>query len=391
MNRRCRIVPFMVLVLQALISTRAVQASDDEVIGYAEDGSYYSTLSCRTSATYSSSTTYSGNPRTYGFCYTSGDGYHQVRTSCRGNTVYFTGWSSGFDNPSGSYTWYSLTYPPVTGENSISDSIPSPTGSCVTATIYPSYTEPFASLRTSYIYCATEDLMPSYFTQHPSDWPTTSSTTSSNEPTTVTVTGSRPTLPGDPIPPATSTDDSDSESQTGAPRPSEAGKGGPNSGVIAGAVVGALAGVALLAGTLLLGFRMGRRHPQLGNQETRPNKSFRDTINSLPRPTIAWSRPKAKGTPERDLQNDVSVLQVNFSDATTGKRTSELPSPAPQKPVNQTQIIPPPTSQPYSTATVESYRVELPTGPESQGWARSDAHPSPYEVDGTPNNRTSSP
>ncbi|RSL88566.1 hypothetical protein CEP51_001658 [Fusarium floridanum] len=40
MNRLCKIVPFMVLALQALISTRAVQASDDEVIGYAEDGSY---------------------------------------------------------------------------------------------------------------------------------------------------------------------------------------------------------------------------------------------------------------------------------------------------------------------------------------------------------------
>ncbi|RSL67635.1 hypothetical protein CEP53_002913 [Fusarium sp. AF-6] len=266
----------------------------------------------------------------------------------------------------------------------------SPTGSCVTATIYPSYTEPFASLRTSYIYCATEDLMPSYFTQHPSYWPTTSST-GDNEPTTVTVTGSRPILPGDPIPPVTSTNYSDSGSQTDAPGPSETGKNEPSPGVIAGAVVGALAGVALLSGTLLLGFRMGRRHPQLDNQETKPKKSFRDTISSLPRPTIAWSRPKPKGTPESDLQNDVSVLQVNFSDATTGKRTSELPSPAPQKPVNQTQIIPPPISQPYSTATVESYRVELPTGPESRGWARSDAHPSAYEVDGTPNNRTSSP
>ncbi|RSL68675.1 hypothetical protein CEP54_002716 [Fusarium duplospermum] len=321
MDQWCKMIPFMLLALQALISTRAVQASDDEVIGYAEDGSYYSTLSCRASATYSSSTTYSGDSRTYGFCYTSGEGYRQVRTSCRGNTVYYTGWSSGFVDPSGSYTWYSLKYLPVTGENWVSDSIPSSTGSCVTATIYPSYTEPFSSLRTTYIYCATEELMPSYFTQHPSDWPTTSSTTPSTtspirdgEPVTVTVPA------GDTISVATSTDNSDPESQTDDPKSSETGKGGPSLGVIAGAVVGALAGVAMLAGALILGFRMGRRHPQLDNQGTKPKKGIWDTISSLPRPTIAWSRPNTKGTPERDLQNDVSVLQVHFSDDATAKK-----------------------------------------------------------------------
>ncbi|KAL2686831.1 hypothetical protein Neosp_004373 [[Neocosmospora] mangrovei] len=200
----------------------------------------------------------------------------------------------------------------------------------------------------------------------------------------------------------TSTAESDLPSQTDDPRPiqTETGKDGPSPGVIAGAVVGALAGVALIACALIIGFRMGRRHPTPDNENSGSKKTFRDTISSFPRPTIAWSRPNANETPERDLQNDVSVLQVNFTDDATAKRTSELPSPA-QSPVNQVQSIPPPISpQPYSTTAVEAHRVELPTGLESQGWARSDAHPLPYEVDsqpqthevdGTPNNRISSP
>ncbi|KAI8669686.1 hypothetical protein NCS57_00784500 [Fusarium keratoplasticum] len=323
MDRWCRIVPFMVLAFQALILTTTAQAIDSEEFAYAEDSSTYRTLRCPISSSYSSSTTYIDDLKTYGFCYIGGEGYHQVDTSCRGSTVYYTGWSSG----------------------------------------------------------------------------TTAGINSADEPETVTVTGSRRTLAG--LPSSTSTDDSDSESRTDDTRPSEPGKGGPSPGVIAGAVIGALAGVALIAGALILGFRIGRQHPALDNQESGSKKTFRDTISSLPRPTIAWSRPNAKGTPERDLQNDVSVLQVNFSDDTTTKRASELPSPAPQSPVNQVQSIPPPISpQPYSTAAVESHRVELPTGLESQGWARSDAHPLPYEVDaqpqthevdGTPNNRTSSP
>ncbi|EEU45298.1 uncharacterized protein NECHADRAFT_80854 [Fusarium vanettenii 77-13-4] len=196
------------------------------------------------------------------------------------------------------------------------------------------------------------------------------------------------------VPSATSTDDSDDTRSSGIER------GGPSPGVIAGAVVGALAGIALIACALIIGFRMGRRHPQLDNQESGSKKSFRNTISSFPRPAIARSRPNDNGTPERDLQNDVSVLQVNFSDDATAKRASKLPSPA-QSPVSQVQSIPPPISpQPYSTTAAESHRVELPTGIESQGWARSDAHPLPYEVDaqpqahevdGAPNTRASSP
>ncbi|WAO90029.1 Hypothetical protein NCS54_00743600 [Fusarium falciforme] len=323
MDRWCRIVPFMTLAFQALISTTTAQASDGEEFAYADDGPNYRVLGCAPSASYSSSTTYSDDLKTYGFCYIPGEGYHEVDTSCRGSTVYYTGWTSGAANPSGSYTCL--------------------TGSCVTATIYASYTEGFISSRAYHIYCATREPMSSYFMEHPSDW-TTASSTSSREPITVTITDPNPTFPVSTIPSASSIDESDSETQTDDTRPSETGKGGPRPGVIAGAVVGALAGVALIAGALILGFRMGRRHPQLDSQESGPKRSFRDTMSSLPRPTIAWSRPNAKRTPESDIQNDVSVLQVGFSDDTAAKRASELPSPAPQSPVNQAESIPPPIS-----------------------------------------------
>jgi hypothetical protein len=127
------------------------------------------TLRCDTSETYISSTTYSDDEKTYGFCDIGGDGYHQVHTSCRGSTIYYTGWTSDGANPYGSYIWYRLEYLPLTGENSMSDSIPSPTGSCVTATIYTSYSKGFISSRAYHIYCNTREPMSRYFMERPSD------------------------------------------------------------------------------------------------------------------------------------------------------------------------------------------------------------------------------
>ncbi|KAF5724828.1 hypothetical protein FMUND_384 [Fusarium mundagurra] len=69
--------------------------------------------------------------------------------------------------------------------------------------------------------------------------------------------------------------------------------GGPSGGVIAGAVVGSIVGVALIVGAIILAFRMGRR--SRGDTEG-PNSGLRDSLRSIPMPTMASHQPEPKPT-----------------------------------------------------------------------------------------------
>lgn len=96
---------------------------------------------------------------------------------------------------------------------------------------------------------------------------------------------------------STMTIPSSSESTTTAPpestttttsEPSD--RGGPSGGVIAGAVVGSLAGLILLASVLYVGIRIGRKRVAEGK-----TGGFRDELKALPRPrvSVAWTRSPA--------------------------------------------------------------------------------------------------
>lgn len=181
----------------------------------------------------------------------------------------------------------------------------------------------------------------------------------------------------------------DPAANASSPADHDAGNGddGLSSGTIAGIVIGAVACLATIAGALFIGFRWGRRHALVDNQEARPKKSFKETINSLPRPTIVWSRPGNKPSADIEVQNAISVPQINSPGDTagTGRKTPvELPSPVPHSSGDQAPNISQPVStRAHTAAEMERPGVELPAGPEAQGWARSESHPLPYEADST--------
>lgn len=166
----------------------------------------------------------------------------------------------------------------------------------------------------------------------------------------------------------------------------DGGSDGPSTGTIVGAVIGALAGVAAIVGALIIGFRMGRRHSPPDNQEAGTKKSFKDTLSSLPRPTISWTRPGTKKSLGSGEQNAVSVHQANFPDDATRTSTmgpAELPNPVSHRPDNQAHTLQPINTQNRPAAGVEYSQAELSTGLEAQVWARSESRPWPYEVDAT--------
>ncbi|PNP83697.1 hypothetical protein FNYG_02964 [Fusarium nygamai] len=213
--------------------------------------------------------------------------------------------------------------------------------------------------------------------EEPSDW-----TTESESLATETETDSSVTTEVDYLPDGES-DNSD----------------GPSAGVIAGAVVGSIAGLALIVCSLILAFRMGRRSR---NDAEDPHRSFRDLFKSLPRPTIAWTRPEPKPS--------ASVIQPTFvrdeglgladtnrpSLATTIPSEMESRSPAPPpayirkeeetmespaSPSTNQAGNPVPSPELRLPATNGGLAVELPTGLDSQGWAVTRAQQDPYEMD----------
>jgi hypothetical protein len=100
-----------------------------------------------------------------------------------------------------------------------------------------------------------------------------------------------------------------------------------NTATIAGAVVGAVVGVGLLSGALFAAYRMGRRRANHIDLET-PRKSFRDTLSSLPRPTVSWKRPDPPAlTPvcQPILLGDKTIEEENRFSELPENTVSELP------------------------------------------------------------------
>ncbi|PNP74227.1 hypothetical protein FNYG_12276 [Fusarium nygamai] len=130
------------------------------------------------------------------------------------------------------------------------------------------------------------------FLENPTDWDTTteSTTTTSESSTTEAITESSTEIETS----SSATFPSSTSEPEEAESPTDGGtKGGdgPSGGVIAGAVVGSIAGVALIVGVIILAFRMGRR----SRDDTEgPGGGFRDSMRSIPIPTMASNQPEPK-------------------------------------------------------------------------------------------------
>ncbi|KAF5988880.1 hypothetical protein FCOIX_283 [Fusarium coicis] len=136
------------------------------------------------------------------------------------------------------------------------------------------------------------------FVEDPTDWDTTTeSTTTTSESTSessTTMTDSESPMETETTSSATFPSSTSEPEETESPTDEGTkGGGGPSGGVIAGAVVGSIAGVALIAGFIILAFKMGRRSRD--DDEGRGG-GFRDSLRSMPMPTSVSHQPEPKPT-----------------------------------------------------------------------------------------------
>lgn len=144
-------------------------------------------------------------------------------------------------------------------------------------------------------------------------------------------------------------------------------------GVIAGAVVGSLAGVGLIIAALLMGYRLGKKNAANSNS-TKPS-GLREKIRTLPRPkvTLSWARPP-QDPDHTTVQPNVfeigGVARGSNLEEFQGWRTHELVGLARE---NDTPV--------ESRGIAKGNNaVELESSERAQGWATTDHQPAPYEM-----------
>ncbi|RSL46571.1 hypothetical protein CEP54_013773 [Fusarium duplospermum] len=209
---------------------------------------------------------------------------------------------------------------------------------------------------------------------------TTTTDDETTELSTSPLTTAESTQSSDPTPTETkSMLDKDTDDEEGA---------GLDASTIAGAVVGSVAAVTLIGGALVLGFRMGRRHHDQDDDEILPpsfGRSLRNTMSSIPRPAVTWHRPEPKQRSQSTTQNTVSCLQMTFPEDQRPETT--VVSGTAASPTSNDEVKTPSHGSPRAVEgqiqRIETLGSELPTGPDSQGWVGSEAHPLPYEADST--------
>ncbi|KAF5012027.1 hypothetical protein FDECE_1886 [Fusarium decemcellulare] len=340
MNLSNKTFAFQVLAFQSCIFAVYAQYGDGGVIGYSvSDGTGIPPLSpltspgqntdlgllvrtvvcARSDYTFDTSTTYYDDARTFAYCGPTTDGVETVGTSCYGDDLVYTGWDPEDDNPTGTMSWILFLEEPTEDTHIVSERPSEPSEAAG-----PTPTE-------------------------------TSTTDTDDEPTdvkediTTTIT----------LPPTSV--------------PTKKPDGGLSGGKIAGVVIGAIAGICLIAGAIILAFRYGRRTTDHEGGGPRPT-SFVST----------WTNP-TQGPSAGAVHNNVPVLQMSTADAgvtTKPEGGSWVASPISSVSKSPVHNSPPPINvQTRPVAQPPFVGAELPTSLESQGWARSENHPVPYEAD----------
>ncbi|CCT74838.1 uncharacterized protein FFB20_02136 [Fusarium fujikuroi] len=236
------------------------------------------TLSCPSSVSFRTTFKFSGDPDTYAHCdWFTSDEYYRVGTSCIGSTAYFTQWIE--DGVSTSSTLVC-------------------NGDCVAIRLYdnPDDLEGLRWLVSCDDSIGVSTSISTLFLDDPIDWDTatetaTETTTTTSESSTSESVGESSTdieISSFTTFPSSTSEPEEPESPTGG---ETKGSDGPSGGVIAGAVVGSIAGVSLIVGVVILAFRMGRR--SRGDGE-RPGGGIRDSLRSVPMPTRAFQEPEPK-------------------------------------------------------------------------------------------------
>lgn len=171
----------------------------------------------------------------------------------------------------------------------------------------------------------------------------------------------------------TSTTTTDGEKSSETPEPDN-GKDN-KAGVVAGAVVGSLAGVGLIIAALILGYRLGKKNAA---NDTKPS-GLRETIRTLPRPkvTLSWAKPPPD--PNHTTVQQPNLVEIggvargsNLSEFQDSWRTHELGGLAREND----------TGTPVESGGIVkgTNAVELESSGRAQGWATTDYQPAPYEM-----------
>ncbi|KAF4460655.1 hypothetical protein FALBO_12562 [Fusarium albosuccineum] len=359
MNYLHKLVTFLILAFQTCIFMVNAQYDDGGVIGYTVSKGTTRTVVCGASDyTFVTSTTYSDDTRTFGYCGPTTDDVELVNTSCDGDDIVYTGWDPdvGDNNPTGTATC-------------------DPGYACATATVYEYYEDGYAYFPRYFIQCAdpytpmriiflekptTGDIK--VIKERPTDTPDDTSTP------TETPTTDPNDEPGDVKEDITTT-----ITQAPTSEPTTKSDGGLSGGEVAGVVIGSIAGICLIAGAIILAFRYGRR--------TTDHEGGGPRLTSY---VSTWTNP-TQGPSAGAVQSNVPVLQMSAADAgvTTkpegGSWVASPISPVSKSPVHNSP--PPFNAQTRPVAQPPFIGAELPTSLESQGWARSETHPLPYEAD----------
>ncbi|KAF4436577.1 hypothetical protein F53441_13215 [Fusarium austroafricanum] len=359
------------------------------------------TVICPETASFRINWNFPDNVKTYAHCDRLEDAY-QVGTECSGSNVLYTEWSAG------------------TTDLGFSSTFDCGTRDCVTVRVYDYYDGGDGSGLRWLIDCDESIGLTSnvgkLFLENPIVWDKASETieseTSSTESeTSSTESGASSTESESSTTEVDSASPTDTETLPSATKsseptdthdPDDEGGDAPKTGVIAGAVVGSLAGIALIFGALILGFRVGRRSRDDAED---PHRSFRDTLRSLPRPTIAWKHPEPK-SPTYAIQpifvgdcdpigasrptpipshNETNspVTSPTYASGAETKRENELPA-SPSSAQTGNLVLP----EGHELLAITGDPVtELPAGPDSQGWAVTGAQQHPYEMDSTTGHR----
>jgi hypothetical protein len=199
----------------------------------------------------------------------------------------------------------------------------------------------------------TTDSATAFTTQTELDWPKDEpSVLATTDRTAVSTKTDRITVP-------TATEDPD-EGKEGSARVD-------SPGVVAGIVIGSLAAVALICVAIFLAFRLGRKKTGTQRHHETRRKSFREKLRSLPRPSIIWARPALKDEVKTETTHAESPASLEPEAQITDRITQNNP--------------PPIIFEAMASASIENPKIELPTGLEPLGWARTEANQKVFEVD----------
>ncbi|KAF5685586.1 hypothetical protein FCIRC_3372 [Fusarium circinatum] len=228
---------------------------------------------CPSSISFRKTFTFPGDSDTYANCdWFTTDNIYRVGTSCIDNTAYFTQWIED-----GSSTSATLACD----------------GDCVAVRLYdnPDDLEGLRWLVSCDDSIGVSTSISTLFSEDPTEWDTATESTTTTSESSTTVTDSASSTESETSPSVTFPSRTSKPEETESPTDRGTKDGdGPSGGVIAGAVVGSIAGAALIVGIIILAFRMGRR----SRGDTEGPSGFRDSMRSIPTPTMTSHQPEPK-------------------------------------------------------------------------------------------------